>query len=293
MTYINRIFGSVEAIAENEIKEGDIILKKWEDYIDTIPEKKKIIAKLPYAFDERSAPLRRLKQLLTLEIVDIQVTKKEENDMIKNIESLEHSKRMKRIKRLEACLGYVESHDKYIYYLLCHLYVILKSEWHLLEKLEKNKDIRKYRKLVGLLTSELTMERKVLNQMYDVDEFHDIFVALVKREKVIKSMDAKEKRLLRLMQKRMDKISSGEISTGITLAWGKAVFNAVKVKVKEAYDKRILTQHPQIDTRFVNGPEFVDLVRETIQNLRKREVSEQMINVFVHVFREWFNSKLD
>ena len=106
-------------------------------------------------------------------------------------------------------------------------------------------------------------------------------------------MDAKEKRLLRLMQKRMDKISSGEISTGITLAWGKAVFNAVKVKVKEAYDKRILTQHPQIDTRFVNGPEFVDLVRETIQNLRKREVSEQMINVFVHVFREWFNSKLD
>jgi len=312
MTYINRVFGSVKDIAENEIMDGKIILGKWEDYLDTIPEKKEIIAKLPYAFGRRRAPLRRLKQLLTLEIVDIRAAKKVEDDMIHNLESLEHSERMKRVERLEACFAYVESHDRYIYNLLCHLYVILRSELRLAEKLGKNKDIRKYRKWVGLLTSELTMERSALNQMYELDEFHDIFLALVKREKVIKSMDAREKRLLRTMQKRVDKINSGEISTGITQEWGTAVFNAVKIKVQKAYDNGILGwDNPHVDFRFVNGPEFVDLARGTIYAIRfkkererypeesifnfpkRKEVSKQMINVFVYTFREWFNSKLD
>ncbi|MBW2974572.1 hypothetical protein KY366_02545 [Candidatus Woesearchaeota archaeon] len=311
MTYLNRIFGSVEDIAKNEVMDDNTILGKWEDYLETIPEKKRIIEKLSRLFDKRKASLRRLKKLLTLEIVDVQVTKKDEDDMISNLESLEHSRRMKRIERLRLCFDSVETEDKYVYNLLCHIYVILRSEWRLVEKLENNEDIRKYRKWVGLLRSELAMERSVLNQMYydnhDVPVFHDIFTALVRREKVMESMDDKEKKLLRTMQKRMDKISSGKISTGITLEWGRAVFHATKIKVQEAYDRGILSGDYGADFQFVNRPEFIDLVREVISKIRnKREregykgdpllffprnkdVSERMIKVFVHVFREWFN----
>jgi len=51
--------------------------------------------------------------------------------------------------------------------------------------------------------------------------------------------------------------------------------------------------NPDFDFEFVNRSEFVDLVRETIKNLKTKEVSEQMITVFVHLFREWYNHGRD
>ncbi|MFH1590938.1 MAG: hypothetical protein ABIC95_03340 [archaeon] len=293
MTYINRIFGSVEGIAEDEILDGELILKKWEEYKDTIPEKKKIIAELPTNFGERKAPLRRLKQLLTLEIIDIRGTKTRADDMVKNFESLEHSTRKKRVERLTVCLSYDESKVVHLYKLLCHLYVGLKTTWHVVEKLEKNRNLRKYGKLVSQLASELTLEDLVLNRMSDVDVFRDLFVALVKREKVIKIMDVNEKRLLRRMQKRMADIFSGAIKTGITLDWTQAVYDQIRIKVQEAYDKGILEGHPDINFHFVNGPAFVSLVRDTIQQGRGKAVSERMIAVFVHIFRDWYKHEID
>ena len=49
--------------------------------------------------------------------------------------------------------------------------------------------------------------------------------------------------------------------------------------------------HQDIDLEYVNKPEFVGLVREKIRALRERKVSEEMINVFVLVFREWYNQR--
>ena len=49
--------------------------------------------------------------------------------------------------------------------------------------------------------------------------------------------------------------------------------------------------HYDIDFEYVNKPEFIDLVREKIKALRQKRVSEEMINVFVVIFREWYNQR--
>ena len=96
------------------------------------------------------------------------------------------------------------------------------------------------------------------------------------------------------MQTEMDKIFSSEITKGITYEWTMTVFEAIEDKVHEGVANGMFPgYHPDIDFEFANRPEFVDLVRESIQNLRKRKVSEQMINVFVHLFREWYNHGRD
>ncbi len=80
---------------------------------------------------------------------------------------------------------------------------------------------------------------------------------------------------------------------GITDRWVVAVFNALEDKVHELVANGLLDQHYDLDFEFVNRPEFIDLVREMIQTLRAREVSEQMINAFVHLFREKYNFERD
>ncbi len=92
------------------------------------------------------------------------------------------------------------------------------------------------------------------------------------------------------MQKGISKIFSNEINEGITFEWTMAVFNAIEDKVREGVANGMFEgYHPDIGFEFVNRPEFVALVMETIQILRKRNVSEQMITAFVHLFREWYN----
>jgi hypothetical protein len=107
-------------------------------------------------------------------------------------------------------------------------------------------------------------------------------------------MDAREKRLLKKMQKDISRIFSNEITEGITYEWAMAVFNAIEDKVHEGVANGVFQcWHYNIDFEYVNRPEFVKLARETIRGLKKRRVSEQMINVFVHLFREWYNHERD
>ena len=115
MGVLNRLFASSESIAmETEVDEESII-ENWEKYSNTILEKEQIINRLPYSFGERVTPLRRLKQLLDLELVDVSTAEKDEDDIVLNIQSLEHSKKIKRVHRLEGCLKYFETRHEYVY----------------------------------------------------------------------------------------------------------------------------------------------------------------------------------
>jgi len=67
------------------------------------------------------------------------------------------------------------------------------------------------------------------------------------------------------------------------------VFNAIEDKVHELVANDLLDQHPDMDFEFINRPMFVELAAEVIQTLKPRKVSEQMIDVFVNLFREWYN----
>lgn len=79
---------------------------------------------------------------------------------------------------------------------------------------------------------------------------------------------------------------------GLFFEWTSEVFNSIENKIEEGIASGLFVgPNPDIDFEFVNKPEFVDLVKKKIGLLRKRKVSEEMIAVFVHIFREWFNHK--
>ena len=150
-------------------------------------------------------------------------------------------------------------------------------------------------KLISHLKQQLELELEIIKKIEHSmkrETFHDLFLELVKGEHIIRTMDAREKRLLKKMQKGIGKIFSHEITKGITYEWAITVFSEIEDKVREGVANGMFSHlYSDIYFEFVNRPEFVDLAIQTIQTLRKRKVSGQMINVFVHLFREWYNQR--
>ena len=291
MGLLNHLFGSMESVAREIEADEEAIIKHWKHYLSNIPIKRGIIDNLKLDYNLQSN-LQQLKKLLDIELVDISSEEREESEIISDLESIEHSQKVKRVHKLEQCLGYSETKYEYVYRLLHQLYSILKSQMHIVQKLQTgSKDTEK---LLSHLKSQFELEIELLNKIEKIDTFHNLFLALIKGEHIIKTMDEREKRLLKKMSKGISKIFSNEINEGISYEWAMTVFNAIEDKVHEGVANGIFQgYHPDIDFEFANRPEFVDLVRQSIQNLRKRKVSEQMINVFVHLFREWYNHERD
>ena len=191
--------------------------------------------------------------------------------------------------KLETCLGYAETKFEYTLELLQHLYVVLLMEASLLEKIPKTSDLRKFRKLVAQIQLEYDVEVEVIAQIGKIRTFNQLFAALVKGEHSIHTMDVTEKKLLKKMQQGMSSIFRMEIDEGVTYEWAMEVFNSIEDKFREMEADGVIDNHPPADFELVNRPEFVQLVRDTIQRIKKKKVSEQMITVFVHLFREWYN----
>ena len=287
MRVLNYLFSSTKAIAEEiELDEGDII-RNWKKYLKTISEKKKFIERLRVDKNFQS-DLQELKYLLELGLINLSDEEREESELIADLETIKHSQKIKRVRRLEQCLGYAETKYEHVYELLHQLSFVLQNQLHLVTALQKkSKDIKQ---LLSHLKLQLELELGVIKQIEGIKTFHNLFLALARGEHIIRSMDSREKRLLKKMQKGISKIFSNEITEGITFEWTMAVFNAIEDKVHEGVANEMFEgYHPYIDFEFVNRPEFVALVMETIPILMKRKVSEQMITVFVHLFREWYN----
>lgn len=332
MGTLNRLFGSEESIAIDAKQDKDTILLILQKYTKTISEKEKVIKQLPYQFGERMAPLRGLKQLLNLELVDVFTAEKDEDDLILNFQSLEHSRKIKRIKRLEEGLKYDELEYRYVYELLRHLYSILKSEARLLEKLIAVKDLKKFKTLISRFSSAIVVEKKIVGKMREVDDFVIGLTDLVNREHIIHKMDSEERELVQVMQKDftqafasmrgrmighqvdLDKRDKGFNIQGFIRIWVIDVFNRIEVRVYLGFkDKAFAGLHPFSDLEFVNRPEFILLVKKSFYDIARsinmhefslwsrtffynpsgKEVSEQMIDVFVHFFREWYNHGRD
>lgn len=292
MALLDNLFGSTESRAKEIEFDDESIIRHWKHYLSTIYGKMEIINFLSVD-NNFQINLEKLKKLLELELVDISDEEKEESELISDLEAIEHSQKVRRVHKLEQCLDYTETKFEYVYRLLHQLYSILRSQMHLVLKLQAgSKDTEK---LISHLKSQLNLELEILNKIDKIETFHKLFLTLIKGEHIIRTMDAKEKLLLKKMRKGVSGIFSHEINEGITYEWAMDVFNAVQdiVMDQEAIMTRGLEPHINVDFEFVNSPEFVDLVRGVIQGLRKRKVSEQMINVFVHLFREWYNHERD
>ncbi|MFA6888306.1 MAG: hypothetical protein WC254_02310 [Candidatus Woesearchaeota archaeon] len=293
MGFLNHLFESTESTAKEIEADEESIAKHWKQYLETIPPKKKIITEITNSEDsEFQNKLKRLKRLLELELIEISHEEREESELISDLKTIEHSKKIKRVQKLEQCLGYAKTKYEHVYRLLEHIYQILTDERNIIRTLEKTS--KNYNLLISHLKSQLEIELEVLSQTQQIKTFHTLFLTLVRGEHIIRRMDSKEKRLLKTMQTKVSQIFSGEINDGITYEWAIAVFDAIEDKVHEGVANGMFPgYHPDIDFEFVNRPEFIDLVKEKIKNLKGKEVSEQMIHVFVYLFREWFNYERD
>ena len=304
MGLLNRLFGSTESIAI-EIKEGEeFIIKHWKDYLATIPKKKKIINKLSLG-DKFQSNLQELEKLLKLELVDISDEEKEELELISDLDAMGHSEKIERVHTLARCLGYAATKYKYAHKLLDTLHSILKSQMHLVEKLQK--ESKKNEELISHFKSQFELEFEIQNKIKKLETFrswrfsdsvkektreifHNLFLAVVTGEKIISPMNSEEEKLLEKMQETFNKVASGEIKSGILHKWAVTVLVGIEDKVHEAVVTGMFRGYqPDSDFEYVNRPEFIDLVKESMPQQELVRNSKQRINVFVHLFREWYN----
>jgi len=293
MGLLNRLFASSESASSESIAkemeaDEESIQKQWNEYLNTLALKKELVGKLRPG-SQLLANLQQLKQLLALELVDIGSEEREEKELVADLERIKHAEMIKRLNRLDACLRYVETKYEYVYKLLEQLYVALKTQAQLVELLLASQTNAE--KLIAHIGSQFELEEAIINKIKQIETFHNLFLALARGEHIIRIMDAKEQKLLKRMQKGLAiNLFSNELAEGVTYSWARAVFNQIEGKVSEVIANAIFPGfHEDIDFEYVNRPEFIDLVRQTIQSIRKRPVSEQMINVFVSLFREWYN----
>ncbi len=287
MSILNRLFGTSESIARDAAHDDESILEHWKKYLETVPQKKAIIEHLRTDGDlQKNAAA--LKNLLTSELADISTDEKQEADLISDLEALAHEQKIKRIHKLEQCLRYVDTRYEYVFALLEHLFKILCAQMHLVEKLRAGS--KNSERLREHLVQQSELESEIIAKISSIRTFHSLFLSLVKGEHVISQMGAEEKKLVKIMQERMHAIFSGEISEGITYEWAITVFNAIEDKFHEMIAQEIIeANHPDADYELVNRPQFIELVREVITEIRPKPVSQKMIAAFVHIFREWYN----
>jgi len=281
--WLNILFNSEENTVNRVEKIDFQISEGILHYVSGFKEKKELIDNLQDTFGEKINIARRLKEIINGELIDSESDKKKE--IISDIKSLEHSNKIRRVQKLEACLGYATTKYEHVYELSRHLFSTLITEIELIEQIPQS-DLRKFRKITDLLKKNFLVEEEIVQQISSIRTFHKLFLELSKGEQIIKKLDKSEKRLAELMNKDMP-------IDGITDRWVMAVFEGIEDKVYELVSNNQLDTHPNMHFEFVNRPEFVELVREKITILRKRPVTDGMINAFVHLFRDKYNREVE
>ena len=282
MGFFNRFFRSIESTAIESGKDNRDLIKEWQQYVGTVPEKKSIADNFPI-------DTLRLRELIKIGIELTVSEERDEKEIIRDLKSISHRDTIQRVHRLQQALDYAGSKYKYVYGLLKHIYSILQIELDLANSIEKsgNKKLAKY--LQEQISVELAVLTKIneTNKREGPDTFTGLFSDLVRGEATIEALDEIAKRQF----KKMQKIFSNEISESITFQWVGKVLDSLEDRIHEAVaNDLILGYHPDIKFEFVNSPMFVDLVRNSIKSLKtKGKISERMISIFVEDFRQGFN----
>ncbi len=283
MTLLNNLFGSEETLAQNAKKAEEEISFAWMAYRNKIPLKREILARLPYSFGQRKSLAQELLKLLDLELINVHAEERKEREVIRDLRSLEHRERIRRVHRLEESLAYVETRYDYVYHLLLHLYVTLRSEANLCKKLA-HAELKLFRKQVARLQLELKVEEGIIEKIDAIETFHQLLRDLVKGEHIIQELTSREKRIVKMMKR-------GSPEGGWIDQWVMGVFNGLEDEVYELVAAGTLDQHPHMDLEFVNRPEFVALAARVIRDLYGEDVAPEMLNAFVHMFREKYNTE--
>lgn len=297
MGLLNYFFSSTEATAKEMKLDNDAILRIWNEYLKTVSDKKTVVYALR-ANKNINSNLQELKRLLDIELSDISGEEKDEAEILADLEKIGSKEKINQVRRLKQCLGYAKTEYEQVFGLLQHLHSILQAQMNLVDKLLAGSQDAET--LISHINAQLGLEREVIKQIKEIKNFDALFSSLIKGEHVIQQMTSREK----LLYKRIKKLFTSDVPIkGITSDWAAAVYDSIEDKIREISADMAFpgAHHVYIDFEFVNRPEFVDLVRETIQRLRPEEVrgtiqrvrqkgvSEETINAFVSLFRTWYN----
>lgn len=283
MSFFNRFFSSTESIARESEQANQDLIKEWQQYVGTVPEKKNIADNFP-------VDTLRLRELIKIGIGRTGLEERDEEQIIRDLRLLRHDYRIKRVHRLQQALDYAETKYKYVYELLKQTYSILQIELQLANAIEKSEN----KKLAKYLQEQIILESAVLKKISEMNKregpytFARLFSELIRGEAAIEVLDEIAKKQF----KKMQKIFSNEIPESITYKWVQKVLNSLKDRIHEAVADGIIPgYHPDIYFEFINRPMFVKLVEDSIKSLRTREVSKRMISIFVEDFRQGFNER--
>ena len=232
MGWLDRFIGNLGHIGQDAAEADSEILGAWKKYIESIPEKEKII-------HSAVIDLLILKNLLRTELVDLEDDEKAKIEVIKDLDSFSHDHRIKSAHRLTQALYYAERKYDYVYSLVKEIYSAIKREFHLASALGKQENDRTkllihFQEQVEL---EITIIRKIneINEQHGPNRFHELFMDLARGEQFIKKLNVREHWLLRKMKARSDRIDESLLNQ-----WGARVIQQLEDRVHEAEAQGLL-----------------------------------------------------
>ena len=278
MGLLNRFFESPENLARDIKLDEDEILKVWDDYLDSFEKKSDAISNL--SSDNYTLHIRKIKDLLDLEIVDISEEEKDEKDVVRNLSAIEYLKKIRKIKTLKDSLGYAQTRYEHAYELLKGIYSILKSEMHLLKKISQSS--RSVIRLIDILKSQLKLEGEIISQIEQIDKFGQLFLGLMTGERLINEIDVQRKKITsRVYDAFRGIIDEPVLSQSIEL-----VMDAIEDKIHEEISGELIPELGfSVSADFVNSKEFVDMVKACFSKLNA-QIADEIVSDFIEEFRK-------
>ena len=261
----------------------------WKEYIQSFRKKKEIAQSLT---PNDLTPLKSLSMILKKEFYSFKEDDEYMKEMIAEVSSLSHSERMKRLKRMGQCLDYEKTRLEYVHYLTMEIGDVLLMETNYLKKMMK--DGRTAKDLVPPFIKEVQLEEKLIEKINKITLFHPVFVSLARDEHLFRMLDERKGSLRKRMWGRMfaedrESIFGGGITEGVTYEWAMKTLEMTKNAISEAHASESIDSHPDYGYEFVNRPEFLEVVKTALLEVRGRGASQKLILVFTNHFRSWFN----
>jgi len=303
MGILNHFFNSTRKSANKIEIDLKTIEEVWTEYLSTIERKHQLINSLTLENINLKEKLKEIKKLLTLDLLNVETDEETQHKLLLELKDLNYNDKLEEIKKFYDALGFIPSVHEHVFQLLKKLFEILTFQINIItqllknieEKLQSNENLN----LISNLSRQLELEKEILEQINSIEQsvklkkFHEYFHELITQEIILENMRSRGD----IFKKRLDKIFSGEISSGLTTLWISEVLHAFEGKVNEfVRNTPCVESHTELDFEFVNSEKFIELVKECSLkikdedgNLRNKEVSNRLVSVFVNEFRKWFN----
>lgn len=279
MALLNQYLSSGSPVAHKE--DAAHLAEIFRHYLATFPEKKKLILELKSG-KATMAEIVKLRLLLRSELIDTEKEEKTEIQLIKELEQVQHEMEIRKIQVLNYRFNTEETIELYVHELLKKLAAILILEMHITQNLQKG--AKQPGTLIENLNNQLDLEERIIGQIQRSEQsFLQIFVELMLGERVIDRLYQKQKRVFTL-----SKVLSEKLQSGLTYDLAMAIFTETQARIQQLVSAGDLESHKDVDFEFVNSPAFIEIVREKMRAIRGRMPSEQLIDSFVHIFREWY-----